>query len=166
MATLQKIVPCLWFDMNAEEAINFYTSVFKNSRIISIMRYPDEQLEGPPPGMQGKILTCVFELEGQRFIALDGGPIFKPNEAISFQVECKDQEEVDYLWEKLGEGGDPKAQVCGWIKDKYGFSWQIIPTALPRFLNDPDAKKANRVLHAMLKMKKIVVKDLEAAYTS
>jgi predicted 3-demethylubiquinone-9 3-methyltransferase (glyoxalase superfamily) len=161
---MQKITPFMWFDKNAEEAINFYVSIFMNSKIISIKRYPEGPLEGPMKGMEGKIITAVFELEGQRFMALDGGPFFKPTGAISFYVECDTQEEVDAYWDKLTEGGDPKAQQCGWLQDKYGFSWQIIPKALPAFLNDPDPKKSSQVMQAMLKMKKIDVSELEAAY--
>ena len=114
--------------------------------------------------MEGKVLTAVFEVEGQRFMALDGGQFFKPSGAVSFYVECEKQEEVDYYWNKLSEGGDPKAQQCGLLQDKYGFSWQIIPTTLPRLLNDPDREKADRVMHAMLKMKKIDIKTLKQAY--
>jgi predicted 3-demethylubiquinone-9 3-methyltransferase (glyoxalase superfamily) len=162
--SLQKITPFFWFDRNAEEAMNFYVSIFKNSRIVSIKRYPQGPLEGPMKGMEGKVLSGVFELEGQRFIALDGGPFFKPTEAVSFYVECETQREVDHYWDRLTQGGDPKAQQCGWLKDKYGFSWQVVPTALPRLLNDPDAKKAGRVMQAMLKMKKIDIPTLEQAY--
>lgn len=159
---MQKITPFLWFDKNCEEALNFYTSVFKKSKIVSLKRYPEGPLEEPMKGMEGKVLTAVFELEGQKFMALDGGPIFKPNEAVSFYVECETQEEVDYYWEKLS--AVPASEVCGWLKDKYGFSWQIIPNALPKLLNDPDKEKSGRVLQAMLKMKKIDVKALEQAY--
>ncbi len=165
MATFkQKITPFMWFDKNAEEAMNFYTSVFKNSKIVSIKRYPEGPLEEPMKGMEGKVLTGVFELERQRFMALDGGPFFKPSGAVSFYVECEKQEEVDYYWDKLTEGGDPKAQLCGWLQDKYGFSWQIIPTALPRLLNDPNPEKADRVMQAMLRMKKIDIATLKRAY--
>jgi len=143
---MQKITPFLWFDKNAEEAMNFYTSIFKNSKIVSIKRYPDGPLEEPMKGMEGKILTAVFELEGQTFMCLDGGPTFKPTEAMSLYVQCKDQQEVDYYWEKFSEGADPKNQQCGWIKDKFGFSWQIIPDTLPTLLNDPDKTKADKVL--------------------
>lgn len=160
---MQKITPFLWFDKEAEEAVNFYTSVFKDSKIVSITRYPEGPLEEPMKGMEGKVLTAVFELQGQQFMALDGGPIFKPTEAVSFYIPCEDQEEVDHLWGKLSEGGPVEAQQCGWLKDKYGFSWQIIPTALPRLLQDPDKAKSGRVMQAMLKMKKIVIADLEAA---
>ncbi len=159
----QKITPFLWFDKNAEEAINFYVSIFKNARIVSIKRYPDGPLEGPMKGMEGKVLTAVFELEGQQFMALDGGPFFKPTGAVSFYVECETQEEVDNYWNKLTEGGDPKAQQCGWIQDKYGFSWQIIPSILTKLLNDSDKAKAGHVMQAMLQMKKIDVAALEKA---
>jgi predicted 3-demethylubiquinone-9 3-methyltransferase (glyoxalase superfamily) len=161
---MQKITPFLWFDKQAEEAMNFYVSILKNSKIVSIKRYPDGPLEGPMKGMEGKVLTGVFELEGQRFMALDGGPYFKPSGAVSFYVECERQEEVDYYWSKLSEGGDPKSQQCGWLQDKYGFSWQIIPKALPELLNDPDKEKSGRVMQAMLQMKKIDVEKLRKAY--
>jgi predicted 3-demethylubiquinone-9 3-methyltransferase (glyoxalase superfamily) len=161
---MQKITPFLWFENNAEEAMNFYVSIFKNSRVVSLQRYPDGPLDGPMQGMEGKVLTAVFELEGQRFMALDGGPHFKPTGAISFYVECETQEEVDYYWEKLTAGGDAKAQQCGWLQDKYGFSWQIIPSALGRMLQDKDAQKADRVMKALLAMKKIDVGRLQQAY--
>ncbi|HYU64666.1 MAG TPA: VOC family protein [Candidatus Paceibacterota bacterium] len=162
----QKITPFLWFDKNAEEAINFYVSIFKNSKIVSIKRYPKGPLEGPMKGMEGKVLTALFQLEGQQFLALDGGPFFKPTGAVSFYVECKTQDEVDYYWSKLTKGGEPKAQQCGWLMDKYGFSWQVIPKALPELLNDPDKEKADRVMQAMLKMKKIDIAGLRKAYKS
>lgn len=158
---MQKITPFLWFDKEAEEAVNFYTSIFKNSRIVSIKRYPEGPLEGPMKGMEGKVLTAVFELDGQKFMALDGGPIFKFNESISMYVSCKDQEEVDYYWEKLS--AVPESEQCGWLKDKYGLSWQIVPEALPELLN---ADKSGRVMQAMLKMKKINIADLEKARDS
>jgi predicted 3-demethylubiquinone-9 3-methyltransferase (glyoxalase superfamily) len=160
---MQKITPFLWFDKNAEEAMNFYISIFKNARIISIARYPEGPLEGPMKGMEGKVLTAVFELEGQRFMAIDGGPALKPSGAISFYVECETQDEVDHYWNSLAAGGDPQRQECGWLQDKFGFSWQIIPKALPRLLTDPDKAKSARVLQVMLQMKKIVVADLEKA---
>jgi predicted 3-demethylubiquinone-9 3-methyltransferase (glyoxalase superfamily) len=160
---MQKITPFLWFDHQAEEAVNFYVSLFRNSKIVSIKRYPEGPLEGPMKGMEGRVLTAVFELEGQRFMALDGGPFFQPSGAVSFYVECETQEEVDYYWSKLSQGGDPNAQQCGWLKDKYGFSWQIIPRALPELLNDPDKEKSARVMQAMLKMKKIDIKGLQEA---
>jgi predicted 3-demethylubiquinone-9 3-methyltransferase (glyoxalase superfamily) len=296
---MQKITPFLWFESQSEEAINYYTSIFNNSKVLGIKRYPDGPLEGPMKGFEGKVLTGVFELEGQNFMALDGGPVFKfnptvsffvtcespeevtnlfnklaeggsvmmplqkypfsemygwvadkyglswqinagvskqkispalmfvgeqfgkaeeainfytsvfknsaidmiakyeageqdqegkvkyasfqldgqqfmamessfdhkftTNGAISMYVECADQQEVDYLWDKLTEGGNPEAQQCGWLQDKYGFSWQIIPAALPTLMNDPDKEKSNRVMHAMMQMKKIVVAELEKA---
>jgi predicted 3-demethylubiquinone-9 3-methyltransferase (glyoxalase superfamily) len=157
----QKIIPCLWFDKNAEEAMNFYTSIFNDSKIVSITRYPEGYDEGPMKGMEGKVLTGIFELNGQQFMCLDGGPIFKFNEAISFQVSCENQEEVDELWEKLS--AIPESEQCGWLKDKFGLSWQIIPKVLGELMSDPDKAKAKRVTDAMLKMKKIDVAGLEAA---
>jgi predicted 3-demethylubiquinone-9 3-methyltransferase (glyoxalase superfamily) len=155
----------MWFEKDCEEAINFYVSIFKNSRIISLKRYPDQKIEGlPMAGMEGKVLTVIFELEGQRFMALDGGPYFKPNGAISFYIECETQEEVDYYWEKLGEDGDPRAQQCGWLQDKYGFSWQVVPKILGELLGDTDKAKSDKVMEAMLKMKKIEIAPLQAAY--
>ncbi len=164
-----KITPSLWFDKNAEEAINFYVSVFSaaprksgNSSIISIARY-EKGIEAPGmPEMEGKVLTAVFELNGQRFMALDGGPIFKFNESVSFQVECEDQAEVDYFWGKLS--AVPESEQCGWLKDKYGLSWQIIPKRLTELVSDKDPAKARRVVNAMLQMKKINIADLERAY--
>lgn len=144
--------------------MNFYVSIFKNSKVISIKRYEADVPQSGVTGMVGKVLTGVFELEGQRFMALDGGPYFKPSAAVSFYIECKDQAEVDYYWSKLTEGGDPNAQQCGWLQDKFGFSWQVVPEALPRLMNDPDKAKADRVMQAMLQMKKIDVAGLEKAY--
>jgi predicted 3-demethylubiquinone-9 3-methyltransferase (glyoxalase superfamily) len=163
---MQKITPFLWFDKNCEEAMNFYVSIFKSAKISSIQRYPDGPLEAPMKGMEGKVLTAVFELEGQKFMALDGGPLFKPTSAVSFYIECKDQQEVDYYWDRLAEGGDPKNQQCGWLQDKFGFSWQIISGRLPELLTDPDKAKADKALKAMLKMKKIDVAALEEAFNS
>jgi predicted 3-demethylubiquinone-9 3-methyltransferase (glyoxalase superfamily) len=160
---MQKITPFLWFDTQCEEALQFYVSIFKSAKIVSIKRYPDGPLEGPMKGMEGKVLTAVFELEGQTFMALDGGPFFKPSAAVSFYVECGSQEEIDHYWNALAEGGDPNAQQCGWLQDKYGFSWQIIPALLPKLLSDPDPVKANRVMQAMLQMKKIDMAGLEEA---
>ena len=159
----QKITPCLWFDSNAEEAVNFYTSIFKNSKIGNISRYGEAgyEIHGKPAGT---VLTMEFELNGQAFTALNGGPMFKFNEAISFQVSCESQEEVDYYWGKLSEGGDEKAQVCGWLKDKYGLSWQIVPTVLGEMLQDKDAGKSGRVMEALLKMKKLDIEKLKEAY--
>jgi len=158
----QQIVPSLWFDNNAEEAMNYYIKVFKDAKIISIKRYPKNIKTGPMKDMGGKVLTGIFELRGQRFMCLDGGPIFKFNEAISFYLECKDQDEVDYFWHHLS--AVPEAEQCGWLKDKFGVSWQIIPKKMGELLSDPDEKKANRVLMRMLKMKKIDLAELERAY--
>jgi predicted 3-demethylubiquinone-9 3-methyltransferase (glyoxalase superfamily) len=154
---LQKITPFLWFDHEAEEAAKFYTSVFRNSRIESVTRYGDAG-----PGPKGSVMTVDFELEGQKFVALNGGPAFKFTEAISFMVNCESQQEVDEMWEKLSAGG--KEVECGWLKDKYGLSWQIVPTALIRMLQDKEAEKSQRVMKAMLQMKKIDIARLEEAY--
>lgn len=156
---IQKIVPFLWFDKQAEEAVNFYVSIFRNSKIVTVTRYGKEGYEIHKMD-EGTIMTIEFEIEGQKFIALNGGPVFKFNEAISFQVHCKTQEEVDYYWEKLSEGGDPKAQQCGWLKDKYGLAWQIIPTVLMEMLKDKDTNKSQKVMKAMLQMQKIDIKAL------
>lgn len=154
---MQKITPFLWFNDKAEEAVNFYVSIFKNSKVISITRYGEEM-----PGMKGKVLTAVFQLDGHEFMALDGGPQFTFTEAISFFVDCKSQQEVDELWEKLSEGGEKGR--CGWLKDKYGLSWQIIPSALGEMLQDKDAEKSRRVMNAMLQMDKIDIARLKLAY--
>jgi predicted 3-demethylubiquinone-9 3-methyltransferase (glyoxalase superfamily) len=156
---MQKITPFLWFDDNAEEAIKFYKSVFKDSKIGKVARYGEAG-----PGPKGTVMTATFEIEGQEFIALNGGPHFKFSEAISFVVNCKTQKEVDYFWEKLSDGGE-KSQ-CGWLKDKFGLSWQIVPTALPKMLSDRDAKRSQRVMKAMLQMKKIDIAALKRAYES
>jgi predicted 3-demethylubiquinone-9 3-methyltransferase (glyoxalase superfamily) len=163
MATPQPITPCLWFDNQAEEAARFYTGIFKNSKIGKISRYTEagREVHGQPAG---KVLTVEFELNGQPFTALNGGPQFKFSEAISFQIMCRDQEEVDYYWNKLGQGGDPNAQQCGWLKDKYGLSWQVVPTALVELLGDPDREKSGRAMEAMLKMKKLDIAELERAF--
>jgi len=153
---MQKITPFLWFDGNAEEAMNFYTSIFRNAKVGSISRYGEAG-----PGPAGSVLTASFELEGLQFTALNGGPHFKFNEAISFHVACESQAEVDYFWDGLGAGG--QIQQCGWLKDKFGVSWQIVPTALPRLLGNPDRAKANRVMQAMLEMKKLDIAALERA---
>ena len=153
---MSDITPCLWFDGNAEEAMNFYTSIFRNAKVGSISRYGEAG-----PGPAGSVLTASFELEGLQFTALNGGPHFKFNEAISFHVACESQAEVDYFWDRLGAGG--QIQQCGWLKDKFGVSWQIVPTALPRLLGNPDRAKANRVMQAMLEMKKLDIAALERA---
>jgi len=159
---MQKISPCLWFDNNAEEAMNFYISVFKNAKIVSIDRYPEGYTEGPLAGMGGKVINGVFELEGQRFICLDGGPLFKFNESISFEVDVETQEELDRYWNQLS--AVPESEQCGWLKDKFGISWQIIPRRLGELITDPDPEKAKRVMDKMLSQKKIVIAELEAAY--
>jgi len=153
----QKIVPFLWFDSNAEEAVNFYTSIFKNSKIGKVSRYPEGS-----PGPAGTVMTASFQLEGQDFIALNGGPQFKFTEAISFVVNCENQEEVDWFWKKLTEGG--QEVQCGWLKDKFGLSWQIVPTILGKLMADKDPVKAQRVMQAMLKMIKIDIATLQRAY--
>jgi predicted 3-demethylubiquinone-9 3-methyltransferase (glyoxalase superfamily) len=154
---MQKITPFLWFDNNAEEAMSFYASIFKNSKIGKIVRYP----EGAP-GPAGTVMTGMLELSGQEFMVLNGGPQFKFTEAISFVVSCETQEEVDEFWEKLSAGG--KKGQCGWLKDKFGLSWQIVPTALVTLLGDKDREKAKRVMMAMLQMTKIEIEDLKRAY--
>ena len=154
---MQKITPFLWFDNNAEEAVAFYTTIFKNSKIIDVARY-----EVDSPGQTGKVMTATFQLEGQEFMGLNGGPEFKFTEATSFYVNCETQEEVDELWEKLTEGGEESQ--CGWLKDKFGLSWQIIPTVLGELLGDKDPEKAGRVMNAMLQMQKIDIKTLQDAY--
>lgn len=154
---MQKITPFLWFDTQAEEAMNFYTSIFKNSKIGSVSRYGEAG-----PGQKGTVMTGTFELDGQEFMALNAGPQFKFTEAISFFVRCEDQEEVDYFWDKLTEGG--QESQCGWLKDKFGMSWQIIPNALGEMLGDKDRAKAQRVMQAMLQMRKIDIKRLKEAY--
>jgi len=160
---MQKISPCLWFDDQGEEAAKFYTSIFEDSKIGDVTRYGKEgyEIHGRE---EGTIMTVEFEIEGQKFLALNGGPIFKFNEAISFQVYCETQEEVDYYWEKLSEGGDEKAQQCGWLKDKYGVSWQIVPTILIKMLKDKDSEKSQRVMKAMLQMHKLDISTLKKAY--
>ncbi len=162
MATIkQKITPCLWFDNKAEEAVKFYTSVFKNSKIGKTLRYDDASAKAS--GMpKGSVLTIEFQIEGQEFLALNGGPIFKFTEAVSFIIDCNDQKEVDYFWDKLTKGG--QESVCGWLKDKYGVSWQVTPSILPKMLTDKDPKKAQNVMKAMMQMKKIDIKALQKAY--
>jgi predicted 3-demethylubiquinone-9 3-methyltransferase (glyoxalase superfamily) len=156
---MQRITPCLWFDDQAEEAVGFYTAIFKNSRIGTIARYGEagHEIHGKPAG---SVMTVAFELDGQMFTALNGGPDFKFNEAISLQINCETQEEVDYYWEKLTEGGDEKAQQCGWLKDRYGVSWQVVPKALIEMLTAPDYEKSQKAMEAMLQMKKIDIKKL------
>jgi predicted 3-demethylubiquinone-9 3-methyltransferase (glyoxalase superfamily) len=151
---MQKITPFLWFDGNLDEAMKFYTSIFKNSKVINAM-----------PGPDGSIFTATFQLEGQEFMALNGGPMFKFTEAVSLFVSCETQEEIDEYWTKLLAGGGKESR-CGWLKDKYGLSWQVIPTTLGKLLYDKDPVKANKAMQAMLKMNKLIIKDLQAAYES
>ena len=154
---MKKIIPFLWYDDKAEEAANFYVSIFKNSRIVSVSRYGDTG-----PGPKGKVMSVTFQLDGEEFYALNGGPMFKFTEAISFFINCETQQEVDELWEKLSAGG--KESQCGWLKDKYGLSWQVIPAALGKYLGDKDPEKSKRVMQAMLKMGKIDIEKLKQAY--
>jgi predicted 3-demethylubiquinone-9 3-methyltransferase (glyoxalase superfamily) len=154
---VQKISPFLWFDNQAEEAMNFYTSIFKNSKVGKVARYGDAG-----PGPKGSVMVASFELDGMKFTALNGGPQFKFTEAISLYVDCDAQDEVDHYWSKLSEGG--QTQQCGWLKDKFGLSWQIIPSALPRLMSDPDSAKSGRVMQAMMQMTKIDVAKLQQAY--
>jgi predicted 3-demethylubiquinone-9 3-methyltransferase (glyoxalase superfamily) len=160
---LQKITPFLWFDNQAEAAAKFYTSVFRKSKIVKIARYgaESEKVSGRP---KGSVMTVEFEIEGQRFIALNGGPVFKFTEAVSFVVHCKTQAEVDYYWQKLSAGG--KEVQCGWLRDKYGLSWQIVPTVLSELFNDRDKTKSQRVMQAMLQMVKLDIQGLKQAYNS
>jgi predicted 3-demethylubiquinone-9 3-methyltransferase (glyoxalase superfamily) len=163
MQFASKIAPCLWFDDQAEAAAKFYTGIFRNSKIVKITRYgkAGQEVHGGKPG---SVLTVAFELDGQAFTALNGGPVFKFNEAISLQVFCDTQEEVDYYWEKLSAGGEPKAQQCGWLKDRYGVSWQVVPVALIEMIGDPDQARADRAMAALLKMKKLDIAELKRAY--
>lgn len=160
---MQKITPFLWFDHIAEEAAQFYVSIFPNSKILDIVRYPGagEEIHGQAAGT---VMTVAYELDGQTFTAINGGPVFKFNEATSFVVHCDTQKDVDYYWQKLGEGGDPQAQQCGWLKDRYGLSWQIVPEVLIQLVSDSAVDKANRVMAAMLEMKKIDIAALQRAY--
>ena len=161
MQKVRKISPCLWFDSEAEDAAKFYTSIFKNSKITAISRYGEagKEIHGKEPG---SVMTVAFELDGQSFTALNGGPMFKFNEAISFQVDCATQDELDYFWKKLSAGG--AEQPCGWLKDKYGVSWQIVPAILPELLNDPNPAKGQKVMSALLQMKKLNLAALKKAY--
>jgi predicted 3-demethylubiquinone-9 3-methyltransferase (glyoxalase superfamily) len=154
---MQKITPFLWFDDNAEEAVSFYVSIFKNSKVVNVTRYGEAG-----PGPKGTVMIATFQLEGQEFVALNGGPLFKFNESISFVVNCETQAEVDEFWEKLSEGGEKSR--CGWLKDKFGLSWQVVPKVLNEMLRDKDAEKSQRVMKAMLEMDKIDIKRLKQAY--
>jgi predicted 3-demethylubiquinone-9 3-methyltransferase (glyoxalase superfamily) len=153
---MQKITPCLWFDTQGEEAANFYTTVFKNSKILDVARYG-----AAGPGAEGTVMTVSFELDGQKFVALNGGPHFTFNEAVSFQVSCETQDEVDYFWGNLSQGGEEGP--CGWLKDKYGVSWQIVPTALVELIGDPDPERSQAAMTAMLGMRKIDIEALRRA---
>jgi predicted 3-demethylubiquinone-9 3-methyltransferase (glyoxalase superfamily) len=163
MQIASKIVPCLWFDHQGEEAARFYTGIFPDSRITNISRYPKagQEVHGREPG---SVLTVAFELAGQAITALNGGPVFKFNEAVSLQVMCDTQEEVDHYWNKLSQGGDPQAQQCGWLKDRYGLSWQVVPKQLLEWIVDPDPQKAERTFGAMMQMKKLDLAALRRAH--
>lgn len=163
MATLQKITPYLWFDSEAEEAATAYTSIFQDARITRVSRYGEAgaEVHGKPPGTA---MSVEFQIEGQSFVALNGGPLFRFTPAISFLVSCETQEEVDHYWERLSSGSDPESQRCGWLTDRYGVTWQIVPAALPAMLTDPDPAKAGRVMEAMMPMKKLDIATLRRAY--
>jgi len=163
MSITPRIRPCLWFADQGEEAARFYTGIFPNSRILATTHFSEAGIEihKRPPG---SVMTVTFELDGHQFTALNGGPMFTFNEAISLEVHCKSQEEVDYYWERLGEGGDPAARQCGWLKDRYGVSWQVIPTAMEKLFEDPDSPATQRAMNAMLQMEKLDLAELERAY--
>lgn len=163
MNVVQKITPSLWFDNQAEQVAQFYTSIFKNSKIVSVTRYSDAGHEAHHQ-RAGQVMTVTFELDGQRFTAINGGPVFTFSEAVSFQVMCETQEEVDYYWDNLSAGGDEAAQQCGWLKDRYGLSWQVVSNALLAMLNDSDATKSTRVTEVMLPMKKLDIAALQRAF--
>jgi predicted 3-demethylubiquinone-9 3-methyltransferase (glyoxalase superfamily) len=162
-AVRNRITPCLWFDSQAEEAARFYTGIFKNSKITAISRYGEagREIHGRPAG---SVMTVAFELNGQSFTALNGGPVFKFNEAVSLQVECETQEDVEYFWQHLSAGGDPAAQQCGWLKDKFGLSWQVVPKLLPSLLSDPVHPGSQRAFNAMMEMKKLDIAALQRAF--
>lgn len=162
-AMKSKITPCLWFDHQAEEAANFYVGIFKNSKITKISRYGEagKEQHGRPPG---SVMVVAFELNGQSFTGLNGGPHFILSPAISFQIDCETQEEVDYYWDKLSEGGAPEAQQCGWVADKFGLSWQIVPSILSELVGDPDSEKSQRAMAALMEMKKLDIAALKKAY--
>jgi predicted 3-demethylubiquinone-9 3-methyltransferase (glyoxalase superfamily) len=162
MPKIRNISPCLWFDGQAEDAARFYTTIFPNSRIVNVAHYGEagREIHGRTPG---SVMTVEFELDGQRFTALNGGPHFKFSEAVSFQINCETQANVDYFWQKLSAGGDPNAQQCGWLKDKFGLSWQVVPTILPALMLDPDHEKSERAMTAMMQMKKLDIAALERA---
>ena len=159
-----RIAPCLWFDDEAEEAAKFYTGIFRNSKIVKITRYGEagHEFHKRPAG---SVMTVAFELDGQPFTALNGGPVFRFNEAVSLEISCDTQDEVDYYWARLSEGGDEKAQQCGWLKDKFGLSWQVVPVVLTEMVGDPDDEKSQRATEAMLHMKKLNIAELKQAYS-
>ena len=163
MPIAQRITPCLWFDDQAEDAAKFYVGIFRNSKIVTVTRYGEAgyEIHHRPAG---SVMTVEFELDGQSFTALNGGPLFKFNEAISLQINCETQDDVDYYWGKLTAGGDPEAQVCGWLKDKYGLSWQVVPTELLKLVSDPASPKSQSAMNAMLQMKKIDIAEIRRAY--
>jgi predicted 3-demethylubiquinone-9 3-methyltransferase (glyoxalase superfamily) len=163
MTVKQRIQPCLWFDSEAEEAARYYVGIFRNSRIVRVTRYgkAGHEIHGKP---EGSVLTVEFELDGQKFTALNGGPVFKFNEAVSFEIHCETQAEIDDYWDKLTPGGDPKAQQCGWLKDKFGLSWQVVPTELTEMLTDETSEASQRAFEAMLHMKKLDIAELKRAY--
>ncbi len=163
MQISSKIAPMFWFDNQAEEAATYYTGIFKNSKIVKVSRYgtAGQEIHKQKPG---SVMTIAFELDGQTFTALNGGPIFKFNEAISLQIYCETQEEVDYFWDKLTAGGDKNAQQCGWLKDKYGVSWQVVPKILPDLVGDTNSEKSDRAMSAIMQMKKLDIEALKRAY--
>ena len=162
MKITQRISPCLWFDDQAEEAATFYTGIFRNSRIVSVARYPEagQEIHGRPAG---SVMTVVYELDGQAFTALNGGPHFKFNEAVSMQVFCRDQQEIDYYWERLTAGGNPQAQQCGWLADRYGLAWQVVPANMDEMFEDETSPATPRAMNAMLQMKKLDIAKLKQA---
>jgi predicted 3-demethylubiquinone-9 3-methyltransferase (glyoxalase superfamily) len=162
-AAVQTLSPCLWFDSRAEEAARFYVSVFRKGKIVAVTRYPavGQEIHGREPG---SVMTVEFVLNGLPFTALNGGPIFQFNEAVSLQVICRTQKEIDYYWDKLGQGGDPNARQCGWLKDRYGLSWQVVPQGMAKMFKNPKSKGTERAFAAMMQMKKIDIAVLEAAY--
>ncbi|MGV3719454.1 MAG: VOC family protein [Actinomycetota bacterium] len=163
MQFANKITPCLWFDNQAEDAANFYTGIFQNSKILSVTRFSEAGHEIHQQ-REGTVMAIAFELEGQQFTALNGGPLFKFNEAISLQIHCRTQEEVDHFWERLSAGGDEQAQQCGWLKDQYGVSWQVVPTLLLDMMQDANPEKVRNVTNAMLQMKKLDIAELQRAF--
>jgi predicted 3-demethylubiquinone-9 3-methyltransferase (glyoxalase superfamily) len=163
MARKQRISPCLWFSDQAEEAANYYVGIFKDARVNKVTRYSEvgQEAHGRPAG---SVMTVEFELDGNEFTALNGGPVFTFNEAVSLQVFCDDQKEIDYFWDRLGAGGDPNAQQCGWLKDRYGLSWQVVPKGMEEMMEDANSPGAKRAMAAMMEMKKIDLAALERAY--